>query len=366
MIPFNDLQRFNNSILKEIKKELGVLVKKNSFILSKEVEMFEDEYKCFTNSKYAIGVANGTDALELILRGLGIGTGDEVILQANTFFATAIAISRVGAKPVFIDHDEYYLLDIDSIESALSNKTKAIISVNLYGQLNDNLLLSKIAKKHNLFLIEDSAQSHGAKNDNVQSGNYSAASAYSFYPGKNLGAWGDAGAVTTNNKNLYNKILELRNYGSRYKYVHNSKGFNSRLDSIQALILRKKLSRLNEANEIRNQIAVNYKKSINPAYKLPTTRPGNYHVWHLFVAQVNNRNAFFKEAEGEVEFGIHYPIPINFQKAYRDHEQYKFKFPNTYKNRNKIFSVPLFPELKKYEVNKVIYFLNKYAEKQKW
>ena len=363
MIPFNDLQRLNKSIFKEIERELQTLVNKGSFILSKEVELFEEDYKNFTNTKYAIGVANGTDALELILRSLGITYGDEVILQANTFFATAIAVSRVGAKPVFVDHDEYYLLDIKSIESAISKKTKAIISVNLYGQLNNNLLLSKIADKHNLYFIEDSAQSHGAKSDDGQSSEYSVASAYSFYPGKNLGAWGDAGAVTTNNKDIYNKIVELRNYGSKNKYIHNAKGFNSRLDSIQALVLRKKLSRLNESNELRNEVALHYLDRLNPKYRLPKIRPGNYHVWHLFVAHVKDRKEFLKEAEGIIEFGIHYPIPVNFQKAYANHPQYKFKFTNTNKNKNKIFSLPIFPELKKIEINNIISFLNNYAEK---
>ena len=222
--------------------------------------------------------------------------------------------------------------------------------------------LSKIAKKHGIYLIEDSAQSHGASDGGIQSGNYSIASAYSFYPGKNLGAWGDAGAVTTNNKNLYENILELRNYGSTKKYIHNEKGYNSRLDTIQAIVLRRKLSKLNESNELRNQIASKYLKNINPKYQLPKTRENNYHVWHLFVAKAKDRTDLFNEAKGIIEFGIHYPKPINYQKAYFDHPQYRFKFPNTYKNKNKIFSIPLFPELKKFEVNKII-FLNNYAEK---
>ena len=189
MIPFNDLNRLNKLIYKDIQKDLSKLISNSSFILGNEVLSFENDFQEYTNTKYALGVANGTDALELILRGLEISYGDEVILQANTFFATAIAISKVGAKPVFVDHDEYYLLDTQLLESAITKKTKAIISVNLYGQLNNNLLLSKIAKKHGIYLIEDSAQSHGASDGGIQSGNYSIASAYSFYPGKNLGAW---------------------------------------------------------------------------------------------------------------------------------------------------------------------------------
>lgn len=362
MIPFNDLSRSNNRILKSIEKELYNIVDNSSFILGSEVCKFEEEFSHFSQSKYTIGVANGTDAIELILRSLDIGKGDEVIVQVNTFIATAIAISRTGAKPVFIDNDDQYLIEIEQIEKAITKNTKAIISVNLYGQMQNNLEISKIAKKHNIYFIEDSAQSHGALENNNPPGKYSIAATYSFYPGKNLGAWGDAGAITTNNKYLYNKIIEIRNYGSNKKYIHNTIGFNSRLDTIQAIVLRKKLKFLKELNEKRNEIAQYYINNIDPVYELPKVNKLNFHVWHLFVLKVNNRKKLFEVAENKIQFQIHYPVPINFQNAYKDHPQFKYKFSKSYNNMNKIFTVPLFPEMSKSEVLKVTNFLNKYSE----
>ena len=201
-VPFNDLSRIHKPIEEKIIKNIRSIVNKSSFILGEYVEEFEKNFSNFTNSKYSISCGNGTDAIELVLRALDIKNGDEVILQANTFIATALAVSRTGATPVFIDNGKDYLLDSDNISKAISKKTKAIISVNLYGQMGDNRLLHKIAKKNNLYFIEDSAQAHGATQNGKSPGNYSIASTYSFYPGKNLGAWGDGGCITTNNKQL--------------------------------------------------------------------------------------------------------------------------------------------------------------------
>ena len=259
---------FNNS-LSVYKKEfeflasiiIGMLVFKeivneSQFVLNSYVTVFESHLAVYTNQKYSVSCANGTDALDLILRALNIGIGDEVILPTNSFIANSIAVSRCGAKPVFVDNDEFYLIDVNSIKKRISKKTKAIIAVNLYGQMANLKQLSNIAKKNGVYLIEDAAQSHGAKDiENKVVGDYSIAAAYSFYPGKNLGAWGDGGAVTTNSKQLMKKMTAIRSYGSEKKYYHKITGCNSRLDTIQAAILNVKLKHLDNYSKSRNEMA---------------------------------------------------------------------------------------------------------------
>ena len=292
-VPFNDLSRIHNPLLKKISYKIEKLAKENNFILGKHVEEFENNFSVFTNSKFTISCGNGTDALEIVLRALNIGFKDEVIIPANTFIATALAVSRCGAIPVFVDNDKNYLIDTEKITKQITKNTKAIIGVNLYGQLGYNKKLSEISKKFKLYFIEDSAQSHGALQNNEPSGKYSIASTYSFYPGKNLGAWGDGGCITTNNSKLANKIKFLRNWGSTEKYIHNEKGFNSRLDPIQAIILDEKLKKLKGWNKQRNQVAKYYLDYLDEKYNLPYPVNSNYHVWHLFVIRVNNRKKVF-------------------------------------------------------------------------
>jgi dTDP-4-amino-4,6-dideoxygalactose transaminase len=358
-VPFNDLSRIHKPIEKKIIKNIRSIVNKSSFILGEYVEEFEKNFSNFTNSKYSISCGNGTDAIELVLRALDIKNGDEVILQANTFIATALAVSRTGATPVFIDNGKDYLLDSDNISKAISKKTKAIISVNLYGQMGDNRLLHKIAKKNNLYFIEDSAQAHGATQNGKSPGNYSIASTYSFYPGKNLGAWGDGGCITTNNKQLAEKLIYLRNWGSKKKYFHNTIGFNSRLDPIQAAVLNEKLNFLQEWNINRNEIANFYTENLSNKYELPKVNLGNFHVWHLYVVRSKKRNQLIEEGKKHnIEFGIHYPRPVHKQKAYSDLRVKKLL--NSEKQASELVSLPMFPKMKKNEIQKVVSFLNNF------
>jgi len=361
-VPFNDLNRIHKPIYKKVTKEFDNLVNKNSFILGEYVEKFENNFSKYTNSKFSISCANGTDAIELVLRALDIGEGDEVILPANTFIATSLAVSRAGATPSFVDNDSNYLIDVNKIEKSITKNTKAIIGVNLYGQIAKNKEISKIAKKNKLYFIEDSAQAHGALQDNKSPGHFSLASTYSFYPGKNLGAWGDGGCITTNNSKLANKILYLRNWGSKKKYIHNELGINSRLDPIQAVVLNEKLNFIEDWNKERNEIANYYLNNLDRSFSLPKTYQKNYHVWHLFVVGSSKRDLIIKKGnENNIEFGIHYPRPIHRQKAYKHHRQYNSRINNADKFSKLIFSLPIFPKITEKEKSKVVNFLNSFA-----
>jgi len=358
-VPFNDLSRIHKSIEADVLKNIKTIVEKNSFILGEYVEKFEQNFSKFSDTKYSISCGNGTDAIELVLRALDIKDGDEVIVQANTFIATALAVTRTGATPIFVDNGIDYLVDIENVQRAITKKTKAIISVNLYGQMGENYELSKLAKQHKLYFIEDSAQSHGATQNGISSGKYSIASTYSFYPGKNLGAWGDGGCVTTNNKSFAEKLIYLRNWGSKKKYYHDVIGYNSRLDPIQAAVLNEKLNFLHEWNIDRNRVAKYYLENIPNKYILPMVNDGNFHVWHLFVVRTKNRNKLIEEGKKQnIEFGIHYPRPIHKQKAYRDHDVEKLVNSETFSKQ--LVSLPIFPKMKKIEMEKVVSFLDKF------
>ncbi len=361
-VPFNDLTRIHNPIEEKIMNKFSKIVKKNSFVLNKEVEEFENMFSKFSNSNFTIGCANGTDAIELILRGLGIGVGDEVIIPTNSYIATAYAVSRTGAKPVFVDNDEFYLINTNEVKKKISKKTKAIIAVNLYGQKADLKTLAQISKQNSLYLIEDSAQSHGARNSKF-SNNYSIGAAYSFYPGKNLGAWGDGGAVTTDNKKLYEKMKLIRNQGSIEKYIHPEIGFNSRLQPLQGVVLSEKIKKLASWNKLRNEVADIYFEKLKKidSIVLPKVRDGNSHVWHLFVIRTKNRDKILNEfTSHKVEFGIHYPIPIHRQKAYKDHKQFNSKIKNADNYGGQLLSLPIFPHMKNDEINRVVSVLEKY------
>ena len=363
IVPFNDLKRIHDPIEEKVISKFSKIVKKNNFVLNKEIGEFECLFSEFTNSKYTVSCSSGTDALELILRALNIGKDDEVILPTNTFIATSLAVTRCGARPIFVDNDEFYLIDSDKVEKRITKKTKAIIAVNLYGQLADLKKLNKLSKKHSIYLIEDSAQSHGASNE-LFSNNLSIASAYSFYPGKNLGAWGDGGAVTTNNKRIYEKILLLRNWGSVEKYYHQELGFNSRLQPLQGVVLSEKIKKLEYWNKLRNDVAELYLKDLESvdSINLPRVRVGNYHVWHLFVIRTQNREKILKEFNShKVEFGIHYPVPIHRQKAYSNHKQYNKKFDKADGYADQLLSLPIFPKMKKSEVKRVISTIKNYS-----
>lgn len=320
-IPWSSFVPMENEIKNEIKSKFSEMYKKSFYIQGEEYEGFNKEFASYCGTKYAIGVGNGLDALMLILRAYEIGEGDEVIVPSNTFIATALAVTYVGATPVFVEPiiDEFNI-NPALIEEKITKKTKAIIGVHLYGQCCDMDPIIEIAKKYNLHVFEDAAQAHGALYKGKKAGSLSEAAGFSFYPGKNLGALGDGGAVTTNDKVVAKKIAALCCYGSDYKYHHIYKGVNSRLDEIQCGFLRIKLRNLDKWNEDRKRIANRYLKEINnPLIKLPVTNSNNIHVWHVFGIRCDRRDELQKYLNNlGIGTNCHYPTPMHLQGAYAD------------------------------------------------
>jgi len=350
MIPFVDLKTQYMRHKEQFQDAIDTVLSNTAFILGKTVEQFEDEFSEFIGARYAVGVASGTDALHLSLRAAGISQGDEIITATNTFYATTAAIELVGARPVLVDCDPLtYLMDLFAVEAAITAKTKAIIPVHLYGQAVNMDKIAEIANKHNLIVIEDACQAHGAKFKGRGAGTFGLANAFSFYPGKNLGAFGDGGAVTTNDKEIYEKLLALRNYGSTHKYYHPTFGINSRLDGIQAAVLRVKLPFLDEWNRARLQAAERYIKNLEgfPRISLPERTADSRHIFHLFVIQVDmDRDLVLEKlAEQDVQAGIHYPIPLHLQQAYHYLGYKEGDFPVAEASSRKIISLPMFPEI---------------------
>ncbi|MGG3937827.1 DegT/DnrJ/EryC1/StrS family aminotransferase [Anoxybacillus kestanbolensis] len=363
MIPFLDLKGINNQYKKEIKVAFERVMDSGWYILGEEVESFEKEFAAYCGTKYAIGVANGLDALALILKAYGIGEGDEVIVPANTYIASILAISANGATPVLVEPNiSSYNLDPNKIEEKITSKTKAIMVVHLYGQAANMDPINEIAKRYNLKVIEDGAQAHGAKYKGKRVGNLGDAAGFSFYPGKNLGALGDGGAITTNDSELATKLRALRNYGSHIKYENLYKGVNSRLDELQAAILRVKLPHLDKENEQRRKIAEYYLENIeNPKITLPVVENGDResHVWHLFVIRTENREHLQKTLEEHgVQTLIHYPIPPHKQEAYSEWNH--LSYPITEKIHNEVLSLPISPILTIEEAKKIVDIINKY------
>lgn len=360
-IPFVSFETMHNEIEDEILNKFKEVYKKNWFIQGEEVKRFEEEFADFCNSKYCIGCGNGLDALYLILRGFDIGEGDEVIVPSNTYIATALAVSYTGAKPIFVEPDLLtYNINSKFIEEAITNKTKAIIAVHLYGQPADMDEINSIAKRHNLKVIEDSAQSHGALYNGKKVGSLGDASGFSFYPGKNLGALGDAGAIVTNNKELADKIRAIGNYGSDRKYHHIYKGTNSRLDEVQAAFLRIKLKNLNKWNEERRKIAQKYIEGIsNSKIIKPVEVDYVKHVWHLFVVRTEKRDELEKYLNNNgIGTTIHYPIPMHLQKAYKEFNIEQGSLPIAEKISNEVISLPLWYGLSNEEIQFIIQKIN--------
>lgn len=351
----------------EIKTEMLTAFKKvydtGWFINGKEVEQFESEFAKYCGANNAVGCANGFDALYLILRAYNIGKDDEVIIPSHTFIATALAVTYTGAKPIFVECDlETYNINPGLIESKINSKTKAIIAVHLYGQTADMNPILKIAKKHNLKVIEDAAQSHGATYYEKKAGNLGDAAGFSFYPGKNLGALGDGGVVVTNDSTISEKIRALSNYGSKEKYNHIYKGVNSRLDEMQAAFLRIKLTKLDHWNNRRKEIARNYLQGINNSKIIkPITRDFANHVWHLFVVRTKNRNMFQQYLlDKDIHTTIHYPIAIHNQQAYSDLNYKDSDFPIAKKIADEVISLPLYYGITNKEIEYTIDVINKY------
>lgn len=332
------------------------------YILGPEVEAFEKEYAAYTGSKFCIGVASGLDALTLSLRALGIGKGDEVIVPANTYIATVLAVTENDATPVFVEPDEFYCIDANKVESAITKRTKAVMVVHLYGQAADMDRIKKISSEYDIPIVEDCAQSHGACFDNKMTGTFGIAGCFSFYPTKNLGAFGDAGAVVTDDEEFANKIKMLRNYGSRVKYHNEIEGVNSRLDEIQAALLRVKLRHLDELISERINIAQKYLAGIsNEIIKLPSTRKGANHVYHQFVVRTKERDRFKSYLYDKgIDTMIHYPIPPHLADCYVKLGFEKNSFPIAECYANEVLSLPMFNGMKCEETAYVIECCNQY------
>lgn len=318
-VPFLDLSRTHDSIRAELDATWHRVLDRSRYILGEEVEAFEAEFAAYCEAEHAVGVANGLDALILILRAYGIGPGDEVLVPSNTFIATWLAVSQVGAKPVSVDPcPSTYNMDPAGAARAINSRTKAIMPVHLYGQPADMERLHALAHKHSLICIEDAAQAHGATFAGRRTGSLGDAAAFSFYPGKNLGAFGDGGAVTTSDTAVAQRIRELANYGSREKYMHRQQGVNSRLDELQAALLRVKLRYLDGWNDRRRSVAATYRAALsNTGLTLPQVDPRTVPVWHLFVVRTERRDALAAQLEqAGVTTQIHYPIAPADAEAY--------------------------------------------------
>jgi dTDP-4-amino-4,6-dideoxygalactose transaminase len=366
MIKFLDLQKINLQYLPEFNEAFDRVLKSGWFIMGKELEGFENEFARYCGTKYCIGVANGLDALILILEGykeLGLmKDGDEVIVPSNTYIASILAISKAGLKPVLCEPNlDTYLLDANLIESHITERTKAILPVHLYGQLCDMNAINSIAKKYGLKVIEDSAQSHAAVYmDGRKSGNLGDASGFSFYPGKNLGALGDAGAITTNDEELAIVLKAFRNYGSHKKYHNLYKGINSRLDEIQAALLTVKLKYLDAETSQRREAASFYLNNIvNSKIVLPSVTRYEAHVFHIFPVRVNDRQHFQQYLSDKgIETNIHYPIPPHQQPAYQ--EISSLSFPISELIHKEIISLPMSPILSAKDLAYIVEVINNY------
>ena len=369
-IPFLSFNDLHKPIKQDLLKAFEEVVDSNWFILGEKVKTFEKEFADYCGVKNCIGVANGLDALILILEGykeLGfMKERDEVIVPSNTYIASILAVSKAGLKPVLVEPDlNSYLLDQNLIEKKITSKTRAILPVHLYGRLCNMKAINAIAKKHNLKVIEDCAQSHGASLNGIKCGNLSDAAGFSFYPGKNLGALGDGGAVTTNDDALAGTITALRNYGSHKKYKNIYKGLNSRLDEIQAAFLSVKLKKLDRDNNIRRTIAQYYIEHItNSRIILPASKQTNIehlysNVWHVFAVRVEDRGRFQSYlTENGIQTVIHYPIPPHKQKAYQ--EWNNNSYPISEKIHEEIISLPISPVMKMEDVETVYKVINRY------
>lgn len=361
MIKFLDLKKINNRYREEIDSRIKNILDKGWYLQGEENENFTKNFANFCGTKFALGVANGLDALNLIIKAYGFGNGDEIIVPANTYIATILAISENGCIPILVEPDiKTYNINPDSIEEKITTKTKAIMVVHLYGQAVQMEKIWKIAKKYNLKIIEDSAQAHGAIYQENRTGNLGDASGFSFYPGKNLGCIGDGGAVTTNDEELFNKIKAIANYGSDRKYHHIYKGVNSRLDEIQAAVLDIKLKHLDSDNNKRREISKYYRENIkNSKIILPETYDEKSHVWHIFAVRTQNRDEFQKYlTEKGIQTIIHYPTPPHKQRAYK--EWNNLSFPITEEIHNTILSLPISPVMTDSEIEKVVEVVNEY------
>jgi dTDP-4-amino-4,6-dideoxygalactose transaminase len=347
-IPLVDLVAQHREIAAEVASGFERVFAAAAFILGPAVAEFERAFAAHCGVAHCVGVGNGTDAIELALRALGIGAGDEVLVPANTFIATALAALRAGARPVPVDCDRDFLLDPRRIEERLTPRTRAILPVHLFGQLADMEAIGEIAARHGLAVIEDAAQSQGARRNGRGSGGFGVAAAVSFYPGKNLGAYGDGGAVLTGDGEIAARLRRLRNWGGEQKYHHPEVGFNSRLDTLQAVVLSAKLRRLDGWNAARRQAAARYDALLGglAEVELPRTLAGNEHVWHLYVVRVPRRDEVLARLQAAgIGAAIHYPTPLHLHAALRGLGYRRGDFPQAESAAGEILSLPIYPHL---------------------
>lgn len=364
-VPFLDLRAPYLELQDEIDDAIGHVLGRGSFILGKEVDAFEHAFASYLGVHHCIGVGSGLDALHIAIRALGAGPGDEVLVPANTYIATWLAVSYAGAVPVPIEPDtRTYTIDPDRIEAAITPRTRGIIPVHLYGQSADMDPIFEIAHRRGLWILEDAAQAHGARYKGIRVGGLGDAAGFSFYPGKNLGAFGDAGAITTNNDEVADRVRVLRNYGSRVKYFNEVRGFNSRLDEIQAAVLRIKLAHLDNWNARRRAIATRYASSLQGMeLVLPFTSIWNEHIYHLFVVRTQHRDALQEHLKARgIATLIHYPVPPHLQTAYGDLGYSDGSLPIAEAMHREVLSLPIGPHLSPDDVEAVIQAVREFPQ----
>ena len=359
MVPLVDLAAQHAAVSKEVAEGWDQVLARTAFIGGPQVVLFESEYSDFIGADHCVATANGTDAIEIALRALGVGPGDECVLPANTFVATAEAVARIGAVPVLVDcvDDGTYLINTAAVEAAVTERTKAIIPVHLYGQAAAVEDLIPLAQRAGVWIVEDAAQSQGARRNGIRAGILGDVAATSFYPGKNLGAYGDAGAALTGSAEAAAKMRMIRDHGSPRKYEHEVFGFNSRMDTLQAVVLSAKLRRLDAWNAARRQAAAKYEAMLSgqDGIILPRTLDGNEHVWHLYVVRVPDRDRVLKELqEAGIGAGIHYPIPVHLTRAFAGLGYQEGAFPVAETAAGEILSLPIFAEITESQQEQVV------------
>jgi dTDP-4-amino-4,6-dideoxygalactose transaminase len=358
-IPFVDLRTQYNLLKKEIDGAIQSVIERSAFIRGEEVQEFEQNFADMYQVKHCIGVANGTDALYIAMKMLGIGPGDEVITVANSWISTSETIVQTGAKPIFVDIDEYSTIDSSKIEELITENTIAIIPVHLYGQAADIKTIAEIAARHNLYLIEDCAQSHFTTFNEQKVGTFGDIATFSFYPGKNLGAYGDAGAIITNDDDLASKMRMYANHGALEKHHHIMEGINSRLDTLQAAILKVKLPYIIQWNEMRRKNAKIYDDLLEEVGDIicPMVRENTEHIFHVYCIRTNHRNDLMKYLnENGIGTAIHYPVALPFMEAYSFLNHKLTDFPRAAKFQDQILSLPMYPELK---IEMIVYIVDK-------
>lgn len=367
VIPFVDLKAQFLSIQTEVGPAMDAVLQRCDFVLGAAVDRFERQFADFVSAKFGVGTSNGLDALRLALEVLGIGPGDEVILQANTYIASALAVSAVGARPVLVDcESDTYNIDPQKIENAVTSRTKAIMPVHLTGQAPDMDAITAIARRHRLYVIEDAAQAHGTQYKGRACGSLGDVAAFSFYPGKNLGAYGDGGLVSTNSAEMDARLRKLRNYGQERKYLHVEKGVNARLDTLQAAILEVKLRHLAKWNGQRVLHAQRYRSGLAGIGDVRIQSSAEYstHVYHLFILETDRREELqHRLTERGIQTGIHYPIPVHMQPAYADLGYREGDFPNSEAAAKRMLSLPMFPELTEEQIDRVVREIRDFFER---